>query len=363
MAEIRKFLIVRHLKSEPSSHILRYRKGELVASGRGISFWFHSMSTSVAEVPADDREVAFLFHGRSVDFQDATAQGVITFRVMDPVVLARHLDFSIDLERGCHRAEPLDKLTQLITGLAQQSAWQIMTSTPIRELLSAGQEAIRERISCRLAGDEGLVAMGLSIVSVTVSSVRPTSELEKALEAPMREKIQAEADEAAFARRAQAVDKERAIQENELQNRIELARREEKLIDQQGQNARRQAEETAEAQRIAAEADARQAHLLAETDADGIRITARAEAEKDRLASAARAEGIRQVEGSRAQAEREHMQAYRDLAPVVLFGLAARELAAKLERIEHVNLSPELLGPLFTRLVEAGTRKLTAAEE
>ena len=40
------------------------------------------------------------------------------------------------------------------------------------------------------------------------------------------------ADEAAFARRAMAVEKERAIQENELQNRIELAKKEEGLIEQ-----------------------------------------------------------------------------------------------------------------------------------
>lgn len=45
----------------------------------------------------DDRELPFLFHGKSTDFQDVTAQGVITFRVVDPVALAERLDFSIDL--------------------------------------------------------------------------------------------------------------------------------------------------------------------------------------------------------------------------------------------------------------------------
>jgi hypothetical protein len=47
-----------------------------------------------------------------------------------------------------------------------------------------------------------------------------------------------------------AVEKERAIQENELQNRIELAKREELLIGQQGQNERREAQEIVEAQFI-----------------------------------------------------------------------------------------------------------------
>ena len=55
---------------------------------------------------------------------------------------------------------------------------------------------------------------------------------------PTREAIQQAADEATFQRRAQAVEKERAIQENELQNKIELARREEQLIAQKGQHLR-----------------------------------------------------------------------------------------------------------------------------
>ncbi|MCL2778241.1 MAG: hypothetical protein FWD73_09570 [Polyangiaceae bacterium] len=57
--------------------------------------------------------------------------------------------------------------------------------------------------------------------------IRPKSEMEKAMEAPIRECIQQEADEAAFARRALAVEKERAIKENELKNQIELAKRDE----------------------------------------------------------------------------------------------------------------------------------------
>ena len=73
-------------------------------------------------------------------------------------------------------------------------------------------------------------------MSVRVSSIKPTADLEKALETKTREKIQQEADEAMFERRALAVQKERAIAENELQNQIELSIREEQLIKQQGQN-------------------------------------------------------------------------------------------------------------------------------
>ena len=46
--------------------------------------------------------------------------------------------------------------------------------------------------------------------------------------------------------------KERAIAENELQNKIELSRQEQSLIEQRDQNERRRASEEAEATRIEA---------------------------------------------------------------------------------------------------------------
>ncbi len=64
MAEIKRFTIMRHLRSEPSQQILRFRRGRPVESGRGLAFWFHPLSASIAEVPADDCELPFLFHGR-----------------------------------------------------------------------------------------------------------------------------------------------------------------------------------------------------------------------------------------------------------------------------------------------------------
>ncbi len=212
------------------------------------------MSVSIAEVPVDDRELSILFHGRSSDFQDVTAQGVVTYRITDAATLANRVDFTIDLGSGAYLRQPLEKLALFLTELALQHASSYIGAAPVRAILTEGYTRIRERIEAGLNADAGLVAMGIEIASVRISSVKPTPDLEKALEAPMREKIQQESDQAAFARRAMAVEKERAIQENALVNQIELARREEQLIAQRGQNARRQATEQAEAARIASEA-------------------------------------------------------------------------------------------------------------
>ena len=48
------------------------------------------------------------------------------------------------------------------------------------------------------------------------------------------------------------------------------------------------------------------------------------------------------------------------MPPAVLAALAARELAGKLQRIDHLNLGGDALGPLLTELASAGTRALAA---
>lgn len=336
MAEIRNYGLIRHFRGESSAYALKYVRGRLRQEGRGLAFWFLPLSTSVAEVPGDDRDLAYLFHGRSSDYQDATAQGVITYRVVDPRTLAQRVDFSVDLRTGAYLKQPLEQLSVMLTQLAQQFAWATMARTTIREILTQGHERIRHQIIDGFAAEDGLRAMGIEVTSVRVSAVKPTADLEKALEMPMRERIQQEADEATFARRALAVEKERAIEENELQNKIALSKREEELIAQHGQNERRRATEQAES----------------------LAIEIKGKADRTRIEAAARAESTRLVDRASVEGEEARMAIYRTMPSSAMIGLAAQQLAGKLERIENLSISPELLGPMLTQLIRAGTNHL-----
>jgi len=374
MAEIRRYPFVRHLRVEASSHVLHYKGSRLKHSGRGLSLWFWPLSESLAEVPADDREISLLVHGRSSDFQDVTIQGVMSYRVADPVRIADRIDFTLDPGTGAFLRQPLEKIAQLLSQLVQQHATDYISLTPIRRILAEGQVQVRILVEHALKEDAELKDMGLVVVSVRIVSVKPNADLEKAMEAPMRELIKQEADEAAFQRRAQAVEKERAIQENELQNRIELAKREELLIGQQGANTKRQVLEKAEADAITlrsqmqalqvkTQAETESQKLKAEGAAQTRRLQAQTEADATRLSTAAEAEGIRAVEGSRSEAERQRLEAYAQLPAPIMLGLALKELAGKLERIDHLNLGSEILGPALVNLLEAGTRSLSAPKE
>jgi len=340
MAEIRRIPILsafwRHLRAEPTAHVILWRNGRRRASGPGLAFWFRPLGASIAEVPLDDREQAFVFRVRSADFQEIVVNGAVTWRVTEPELVASRIDFSIDTVKGSYHKDPLDRVAAVVTGLAQQLAASFLVHAPLREALDSGSDGVRRVIHDGLVADPTLGELGIAIVATSVAQVAPAPEVEKALQMPTRERIQQSADQATFERRALAVEKERAIQENELQNQIELARREETLIAQRGQNERKRATEAAESRRIEAEGAA-----------GVVRLDAEAQAEKVRLLEEAKVGG-----------ERARMDIYRDLPPEALLGLAARELAGNLPAIEHLSLSPDILGPLVQRALGAGARRL-----
>jgi regulator of protease activity HflC (stomatin/prohibitin superfamily) len=318
MADIRKYPFVRHLRSEPTMQALQYRRGRLVRSDRGISFWFRPRIAAVAEVPLDDRELDFRFEGRSADFQTVAVQGVISFRVADAHLLAQRIDFGIDVDSGRWLRAPLERLQSMLSQLAQQVVWEYLSRTELRVLLSEGVDETRDRLTAALTGEPQLAELGIAIVAVRVAALRPAVETERALEMPTRELIQQEADVATFRRRAEAVENERAIQENELKNRIELARREQELVERESANLRREAEE---------------------------------EAERTRIAARAEADRIELVESAATGAERRRSELYAGLSPVATLALVARDTANQLPEIGQLVITPDLLATLAGRLV------------
>jgi len=328
VADISRFGPIAHLRANPTTHVLHLRKGKLVHDGPGQAFWFRPLNSALSEVPVDDREQPLLFHGRTVDFQDVSVQATVTYRVADPALAAQRLDFGIDLRHGQWRATPLEQLGGLLTELAQQTALDLLARMTLTEALSDGMAAVRERIGTGLRDDRRLTDIGLAIVDVRVVAVRAEPDVERALQTPTREQVQTDADKATYERRALAVERERSIAENEMQNQIELARREEQLVEQRGQNERRRATEQAAADRINTEAKAERERLLHEVDADGRRVVGQAKAD----------------------AERAWLAAYADLDPQVVLGLAVRDLAESLPSIGTLNLTPDVLTPLLSKL-------------
>src|SRR2546423_1037156 len=225
MADVTRRLHLRHLRGTPTTWVRHQAKGAVRHEGIGQSFWYRALHAVLSEVPVDDRELPLLFHARTADFADVTVQATVTYRVSSPELAAGRLDFSVDPELGTWKGSPLDQVATLLAELAQQPALDLLVRLPLTEALTAGIAPVRSAVSAALSDDPRLAETGVSVVSARVVAIRPEPDLERALQTPTREAVQREADRATYARRAGAVEQERAIAENELQNKIELARR------------------------------------------------------------------------------------------------------------------------------------------
>ena len=314
MVQIRRYGLIRQLRADASAHIQFFHKGRRVRSGRGLAFWFVPDNASIAEVPMDDRELPFLLRGQTADYQDIAVQGTIVWRAAVPETLGERIDFTVDLATGLHIGQPVDQVNNVLVALIRQFTNTYLKGQGMRELLEAGAAPLQAAVTSGIVEDGTLPGMGLEVVGVHIANLAPSKELERALQAPTFESLQQQADEATFTRRALAVEKERAIAENELNNKVQLATRKKDLIAREDENARSEAEARAAAMKINADAEA-----------DRIRV----------------------VDQARADMERARIEIYAALPPTVLLALAAREFAAKLERIDNLTVTPDMLTGLM----------------
>ncbi len=328
MAQIKRYPFISHIRAEASAQVQYFRNGKLKKSGRGLSFWFGPDGASIAEIPMADRELTFMVRNQSADYQDLAVQGTVLWRVQDAQRLSERVDFTIDMKTGQPIAKPIDQISSILTGLAREFSDTYLKSLGVREVLEAGLAPLQAAINDGFRKDPTLDEMGLSVISVRVAALTPSSELARALQAPTFESLQQKADEATFSRRALAVEKERAIAENELANQVELATRRRDLIAREDENARSQAEAEAASLRIKAEFAA-QAKVI------------EAEAESSR---------IRAVEQAQADMERARMDVVGAMPSEVLFALAAREFASKLQRIDNMTISPDMLAGIMSQI-------------
>jgi regulator of protease activity HflC (stomatin/prohibitin superfamily) len=340
MAHITKLGWFGHLRAEPNQYILHYKHGRLTQQGAGLSYWFNPLNAALAQVPVEDCEATFLLKERSRDLQEVSVQITLTYRFANPATSATRLNFTIGLQTGTWVEQPLEKLAAFWSQRAQEPTRRYLAGVPLTDAVAYGAAAIHEAISLALASDAEIGAMGLAVVGVQVVRVAPVADLEKALQTPTRESLQQKADEAIFARRALAVEKERAIKENELSTQVELAKRQEALIEQNGANRLRDVKLTAESEKQRITADVERQQLLADGNAKATELVAAANAKSAKLMADAKAEG-----------DRMRVEVWQTASGKVLVGLALQELAGRIDKIEHLSITPDIFAAAFKNLL------------
>lgn len=240
---------IRHFKGAPTEYVLAHRNGQIVRKGAAQSFWYWEPTTSITKISIATTDALFALNEITRDFQSVTLQGQVTYRVTDPEMLSQLLDFTIHPRTGQYLTDDPSKVSQRIINLVQMLTRQALADLGLEETLRSA-DSIAHKVLAALTEDSTLESLGIVCLALFFTAIRPTPDVAKALEAEHREALQRRADEAIYARRAEAVAQERKIKQNELSTSIELEQRRQELIVLEGENSLAQAASWAEATRL-----------------------------------------------------------------------------------------------------------------
>src|SRR6187399_2111289 len=100
---------IRIIKTDPTTYLPQYLKGQAVREGVGLSFFYYAPTTSLVAVPIASTDAPFIFEETTADFQNVTLQGQVTYRVANPKRSASLMNFTLDPAGRRHVSEDPQK--------------------------------------------------------------------------------------------------------------------------------------------------------------------------------------------------------------------------------------------------------------
>lgn len=310
-----------YLKASPTDYVLLFKDGEVKREGAGLSFWYWKPTSTLVLVPLSSRDLPFCFSEVTQDFQQLTVQGQLTWRVAEPKKLAALMDFTVDGALR-HLSEDPEKLEERLVNLTQVLTRDAVAPLALKGALAAA-EGLEKKVLAGLRAHSAVQLLGVEVMALSVTSVRPSPEMARALEAEAREALQGKSDEAISARRRAVVEQERHIKESELAT--------ERMV----QDKKRELREAQMAADIAVEEQRKQL------------VDSRVE--NDKKSADAQAYALQQTLEPVKALDWKMLSALSGGGgdPRAMIAMAFRELAENAGRIGELNMSPDLLRSLL----------------
>ena len=314
--------MISYMKAGPTTYVIHHQNGKVRREGAGLSFFYYAPSSTIVAVPLASADIPFAFQENTGDFQAVTLQGQLTYRIADPVRTAGLLNYGVASVAGhAYTSDDPAKLPDRLVQTTQILTRAVVQRMPLREALLSSDQMVAEVLAA-LRGSEAVKMLGVEILGLVITSLRPTPEIARALEAEAREELQRSADEAIYARRNAAVEQERRIRESELNTELAV------------QEKQRQIREAQVAADIAVE---QQRTLLID-----------ARVGNERKDADARAYSLNAVLEPLRQTDWKTLSAVHGGGdPRGMIAIAFRELAENASQIGTLNITPDLLQSLL----------------
>lgn len=330
---------IKYIKFDATMHVMHYKNGKLKKEGKGLSFFYSSMSSSIVAVPTGSSDIPFIFNETTSDFQTLTVQGQIIYQIEKPAQLASLLDYTVDYG-GRHKSDDNDKLKQRLINQAQTASTAYIQSMSLKDAITNGK-TIEEKIFEGLSSSETTLSLGVKVLGINIIAVKPSPAMAKALETTTREALQQEADEAIYSRRNFAVEQERKIKESELNTEIAIEEKQKQITEKKMERDVLEAENKRQLREMNIEADIaieeKRKSLI-----DSKVENRKKEADAEKYALEAKLTPYKEMDWKIISAiyNNGENSAKNDIA------IAFREMAENAQTINNLNITPDLLQSL-----------------
>ena len=331
---------IRFIKSQPTVHLMQFKKGRIVRQGAGQSFYYYAPTSTVVAIPVASADHPFMLTLVTADFQSVTVQGQVTYRVQDPKLTASLMDFSLLPNGKGYASEDPGLLGDRVGIHAEVVIQQKVQGLGLKEALLSSA-VIASHTETVLRAHREIAALGIEVLGVSIVAVKPTPDIARALEAESREANLKAADDAIYLRRMASVENERAIRENELDTEVAV------------QQKQRQIDET----KMAAKAALMRTQNELRTEQMSSDISLEEKRKEFVSGQAANRRTLADAEGHRLQVVMQALQAAdprivqalaaTGMQPAQLIAQAFGGIADKADKIGQFNMSSELLQSLL----------------
>lgn len=335
---------VNYFKADPSTFVIKSVKGNIKQKGRGLSFFYNAVTSSIVSVPVNTQEAPFIIGLQTADFQEVRVQGQITFKIDDPVKAADQINYVLNDRGEAYISEDPMKMPDRIIQVAQGIAQEHIQMLRLKEALPISVELATE-MKARMDADATIDAMGVKVLKTFVMTITPTPETKQALEAEAREAILKEADDAIYARRKSSVEQERTIREAELQTEHDIQQKEQEIEESKIENER-----VLLRGRVQTDAEKLEATIDSETKRKSLVLLAadntKEEADAEAYAIAAKMKALSELPVENLKAI-----AMSKMQPDQVMALAFEALAQNAGKIGELNITPDLFGQFLKKEV------------
>lgn len=329
---------IKHIKFDSMTFVLHYKNGTIKRQGRGLSFFYFALNTSIVAIPVGSNDLPFIFNESTNDYQTVNIQGQVSYKIADPKALADILDFTVE-DNGQYKKNDIEKLNQRIINEAQTATSSYIHGVKLKDAIRSAK-AIEENILNGLKASQAISMLGIEILSASILAVQATPEMARALETETRERLQQEADQAIYERRNFAVEQERKIKESELNTEIAVEEKQKQIAEKKMESEVLKADNDRKLREMKLSADIsienqRKQLVDQKTEND------RKEAETQGYVTETTLKPYKEMDWKILTALNNNPD------PKFNIALAFRQLAENADKIGNLNISPELLDSIL----------------